>query len=360
MNQQTVSFYGGADYKELNGLYKVPETEFKILEQPCCFELKDKKKKNKYCSFQSACEPETNAYVKKISAAFTEFKTVCHKGISTKIIDDGDQGKIKEEKQKTMATENFEVETEKAEKANEKLEQETNNKVFQKIKETQKSGLKALEREVMIEDLIKKDEERKEENKEQVIYQELDAEKKKNKAINQQIKEKELAADFQMQDYRAQKDVKEAQVEIVEQIEVNRDKLKKQIEEIRKQARKRRETLQTKIRKLRSKITNKLVKANRTGNKDKCLAGLKDEGKRTTYCQVAYNEDFLDFEYCKEQDNFCYSCCDYEFGLLKPSQRDDCYESCDSEREKMDKAAEEAKKPKKKNQFQWKAGQRQK
>lgn len=359
INHNTVSFYGGANYMELNGSYNIPDTEFKVLEQPCCFELKDKRKKNKYCSFQSACEPETNSYVKKISAAFTDFKTVCTKGKSTKIIDDTDKAKIKEEKQKTMAVQNFEVESEKAEKANEKLEDEINNKVFQKIKETQKSGLKALEREVMIEDLIKKDEERKEETKEQVIYQELDAEKRKNKSINQQIKEKELAADFQMQDYRAQKDVKEAKAEIVEQIEVNREKLKKQIEEIRKQAKKRRETLQSKVRKLRSKITNKLIKANRAGNKDTCIAGLTNDGKRTAYCSAAFNEDIFDWEYCNSQDNFCYSCCDNEFGLLKPSQRDDCYETCDSEREKLDKAAEDAKKPKKKNQFQWKAGKRQ-
>lgn len=357
MNPSTLTIFGNDDY--LNKVYSfdLKNTEMKVLPEFCCFELKDQSRNNKFCGFDTACgDPEKNAFVVDLAEKFNEFKTVCNKGKSSTFITNDDEKNIKKSKQKALQMQNFEVENDKAEAANEQMHEETDNKVFKKLKDTQIKGLKALEREVMIENLIKRDEQKKEDETEQSIMTQLQAEREKNKIIDNQIKEKELEEEFKMEEFQAAGDIKEAQKEISQQIEVNREKLRKQIEEIRKEAKKRRETLHTKVKKLKSKITNKLMKASKVGDKARCTAGLQDEAKRDTYCNTSHPDDYLENEYCKNVDNFCYSCCDSEFGLLRGAQRDDCYDNCDRERDRIEKELEEKnKKPAKPNMWQWKA-----
>ena len=360
MNPSTLTIFGNDDY--LNKVYSfdLKKTEMKVLPKFCCFELQDNIRKNEFCGFDTACgDPEKNAFVVDLAEKFNEFKTICNKGKSSTFISNDDEKEIKKSKQKSLQMQSFEVENEKAEAANEEMHEETDNKVFTKLKDTQVKGLKALEREVMIENLIKRDEQKKEDETESSIMNQLNAEKEKNKIIDNQIKEKELEEEFKMEEFQAAGDIKEAQKEITQQIEVNREKLRKQIEEIRKEAKKRRETLHTKVKKLKTKITSKLMKASKVGDKTKCSAGLVDEAKRESFCNASHPDDYLENEYCKNVENFCYSCCDSEFGLLRGAQRDDCYDNCDRERDRLEKAEEEKnKKPAKPNMWQWKATQK--
>jgi len=357
MNSSILSIYGNDDYVNKVFSFDLAKTNIKILPKFCCFELTDHVRKTEFCGFDTACgDPRTNPFVKDVVQKFNEFKNTCNKGKEAIMLDDEDMKKIKKNKQKALQKQNFEMETDKVEAANETLSEETNNKVFKVIKETQKGGLKALDREIMIENLIKRDETKKEELEEKRIMLQLEAEKNKNKLITNQIKEKELDTEFRAESLQAEGDIKEAKDEITQQIEVNRNQLKSQIDEIRKEARKRRETLKTKVKKLKSKISQKLMKANKSGDKAKCLKGITDESTRENYCNTQHSDDYLENSYCKEADNYCYSCCDSEFGLLMAGQRDDCYDECDKTRDALEKAAaKKQEKPAKPNTFQWKA-----
>lgn len=359
MNPSTLTIFGNDDYSNKIYSFDLSKTEMKVMSNEfCCFELKDNSRKNKFCGFDTACgDPETNPFVTDLKEKFNEFKQVCNKGKTSLFIDDEDQKKIKKGKQKALQLQNFAVENKKNEEANQELIAETDNKVFKKIAETQSKGLKALEREIMIENLIKRDEQKKQDEEEIRISAQLEAEKRKAKEINKQIEEKELEEDFVMQTSEAQADIKESQKEISQIVEVNRERLRKQIEEIRKEAKKRRDTLHTKVKKVKSKITSKLLKANKSGDKTTCVAGLTNPNKRDGYCNASHPDDYLENAYCKEEDNFCYSCCDTEFGLLRAAQRDDCYETCDKERDNLEKAKERAVTPvrEKKDMWQYKS-----
>jgi len=180
--------------------------------------------------------------------------------------------------------------------------------------------------------------------------------RKRKKAINKQLFEKELEQEFQVSEMAAEKDIKDAKTEIQVQIQVNRDKLKQAIEQIRKEAKRSQAAKQAKLKQMKTKLSKKLLQASKTGDKTKCLNGLRSDDLRSSYCNAAYYDDYLDNDYCKNVDNFCYSCCDYEYGLLKPSERDDCYDACDKERDNIDKENEKKKEgPVKPNQFQWQA-----
>lgn len=51
------------------------------------------------------------------------------------------------------------------------------------------------------------------------------------------------------------------------------------------------------------------------GNSRKCDK-TKTAKEREDYCVLAYKE-FEDIQDCTDAENFCYACCDHEFGILK-------------------------------------------
>jgi len=42
------------------------------------------------------------------------------------------------------------------------------------------------------------------------------------------------------------------------------------------------------------------------------------------YCILNFT-DFDEIESCKDPNNFCHTCCDNEFGVIKVAQRSNCY-----------------------------------
>jgi len=80
---------------------------------------------------------------------------------------------------------------------------------------------------------------------------------------------------------------------------------------------------------LRSKMSKEIILANRNGNINQCKRGLKDVDFRESYCNGAFVEDFVRNSECKSNEEFCFTCCEYEFGSNFVSQRDICYDMCD-------------------------------
>jgi Thrombospondin type 1 domain len=209
MNNKTLTIYQDDEYINKDYTFDLQHTIFTLLPEFCCFQLTDKQRSNKYCGFDAGCgDPDLNLFAKGMQQDFNDFKTVCNVGRQTHILTDEDEAKIKQAKLKATATRNFEVEAEKVEKVNDEIEQDTDNKVFKKITETQQTGLKALEKEIVIESLIKKDEEKREAEKENKIVDQMEEEKRKRRNINKQIQEKELEQEFVMDQMAAEKDIK--------------------------------------------------------------------------------------------------------------------------------------------------------
>jgi len=208
----------------------------------------------------------------------------------------------------------------------------------------------------MIEGLIKQDEEKKQNGQTDNVSNQIAAEKAKSNQVNQILQEKAIEAAFQADIKSAEKDIKAVKQEINVQIEVNRDALKAQIQKIRQMAKSRRTNMQTKLKQIKSKIAQKIMAASSNGDKTLCTGGLTDQTASYSYCDGKHPDDYLENQYCKNVDNFCYSCCDSEFGLLLPAERDDCYNTCDKSRDDIEAAKQAAiDAATKKSQWQWKA-----
>lgn len=62
---------------------------------------------------------------------------------------------------------------------------------------------------------------------------------------------------------------------------------------------------------LRIKAALETVSANRIGNKEHCRT--TDPKRMKDYCQRSF-EDFQEAEACNNEEFFCFTCCDNEFG----------------------------------------------
>jgi len=166
--------------------------------------------------------------------------------------------------------------------------------------------------------------------------------KKKAKNINNQIQEKELDEEFKVEEFQAERDIKQTKVEIQQRIKVNRNKLKKIIKKIKRDSELKKEAAAAKLKKLKSKIADAVMKATNKGNQDNCKQGLSDDDFRLNYCNNAFPDDYVENDNCKDKDSFCYSCCDNEFGTLKLNLRDDCLTACDDAADQAQEAIKQA------------------
>lgn len=66
---------------------------------------------------------------------------------------------------------------------------------------------------------------------------------------------------------------------------------------------------------IRIKKALKIVKANVLGDNRKCNLDQSQEDK-DKYC-IKNFEEFDDIELCKKPEEFCFQCCNNEFGVMK-------------------------------------------
>ena len=113
--------------------------------------------------------------------------------------------------------------------------------------------------------------------------------------------------------------------------------LKKKILEIRKMTERRKRLIENKINLIRGKMTEKIVEANKTGSPETCLTTRDSkQADINTYCDSNIITDFTKNLDCKKKDNFCYICCETEFGTAQFNLRSICYDKCDGDKKKVE------------------------
>ena len=81
-------------------------------------------------------------------------------------------------------------------------------------------------------------------------------------------------------------------------------------------------------------LTQNMLKADKLGDEKKCINALETKGI-DVYCKSSFVTDPLSLTDCLKQENFCYICCENEFGDMHQIERESCVLSC--EKKEMDK-----------------------
>ena len=102
----------------------------------------------------------------------------------------------------------------------------------------------------------------------------------------------------------------------------------KRLSALRKIADRKKKQAKGKILRIRMEMANEMISAEHNGDILQCNAGATAE-EMDSYCQTNFADDIERFVECNVPQDFCYICCETEFGELHEEHRDECYDKCD-------------------------------
>lgn len=137
----------------------------------------------------------------------------------------------------------------------------------------------------------------------------------KSRAIEQQYISKNKAAELAIQDIK---------VKAAKQVDEKRNLLKEKISAMRKKAEKSKSRLQQKLSMMKTEMASKLQNAYKVGDPNHCsLIGKPDEYQKN-YCVANFADNFGKFNDCKDPEEFCNTCCDFEYGEMHVDEINKC------------------------------------
>jgi len=198
-----------------------------------------------------------------------------------------------------------------------------------KVQGTQSMTLQAVQKELDLEDLLEKEEKQKENDEIEIITKKLETEQSKDECLNKMIKQKELEDQFNLSKAESEKQIEQLKQEAKQEIIVKRNQLKTKILNLRKKNERKKNMLMQKLMKTRTVMAEKMQKATKLGSQLTCETAKDNQEKIDSYCENNFFDNFYKLVDCKDKSNFCYACCENEFGDVHMAERDMCYDMCD-------------------------------
>jgi hypothetical protein len=326
LNDKTVSAYlDDTLTNKVVTFLLVESTIVRINGDKKCFKLKTNTKSNLFCQLDS----DGGEFVEEWDYDFNLFKNQCKKkrARSNSILPE--EQKLEQEFKDRVNSVKAEMIMEVANQNKKKVEENEEIRLNKKVQHVQTTAMTALSKEVKLEELIEREEEAKEDSETQVLETEIQAEKKKAECLNKVIKEKEMENQLNVSKARAEESIHKIQEQTKKEIAKKRLEIKKRIQEMRKKQERKKATLKGEIMSIRTTIAKKINKLSKNGNADNCLTSQTDI-HRQSYCGANFVDSYIKYQDCLTEANFCYVCCENEFGDFHISERDKCYASCDS------------------------------
>lgn len=176
--------------------------------------------------------------------------------------------------------------------------------------------------------MVKKEEHVKEETETRVLEEKIAHEEYKAECLEKTFEEREVDDEFAEAEAESSNEVNEVHVEAKKKITQSRNKLKKNIQQMKLKSKTKNQDLSNKLKQIRSKMSKEIMLANKNGHIESCRKGRKNSDFRETYCNENFVDDWTRNSDCKGEE-FCYVCCETEFGAMFVTQRDNCYKMCD-------------------------------
>ena len=202
------------------------------------------------------------------------------------------------------------------------------------LTQTQELAMKALEKEIIKEELIEKEEEEREKRIEEEYNRKIDELNKQAEIIENKLSEKKKEAKYYETKSILNQKIKKITQQVKEQIEKNRIELKERIKNKKKEIDEKTNLYHKKIDELKHKISYKLYQANKRGDSEKCNPN-KSIIEIEAYCNdnIYINNTIIEEnsikKNCVQKEKYCYVCCENEFGEFHLDERANCYSTCD-------------------------------
>jgi hypothetical protein len=315
LNNRTLTAYSNDDYESIIVSHRLSSVtglrKFENDKSNTCFEIEEGKKRTVLCAFVSPNKPLTEL-AKEWQSDMLDFIKNCANYYSHEL-DFKDMNEMSVEKvQKTL---DFYQEKEK-------------DQMEKVILKTQQLAIKAIEKELTVENIIEKEEELKQKKLQDQVNSEFEKIKKQRDMIQQALKEKKKQAELYANKLMLKKKLKQIGENVRRQVEKIREDLKARIRSKKNDENRKRQIVLNKISYIKKDISKDLLRASKNGNYEECNPE-RQASEIVEYCTQNYEHDNEKMNECVQNNQFCYLCCESEYGELHLESREVCYDKCD-------------------------------
>lgn len=385
MNNNTLSLYTDENYSSSVFTFKLTQIMLgQDTSDICCFSIKSNNKKYEICSFAKECGTKKNPiFFKEWMKDFTIFAQSCYEPMdsghgkdrlpSARIIkknpvtNDVSAETVKGRRAETLSVqisseatkaipkpelkEDNEIKRamqsprqEQKELANQaqmklmdqrtkmltnKLQKTEEKKLESKIGKTQKTVMRAMKKELQLEELIKKEQTAKLKKTTKALMKKFRHEKKKKECLERILKQREDEDEKTRESMEIESEIKKLKAQAIRQVRKKRMDLKSKLQEIKRKVLRKNRMIEQRIQKIRGTMTSELIQANKLGDWKICKAARNNKNKMVDYCNANFVDNYNKNLECRDPDNFCYVCCENEYGNMYLQKRDKCYTMCD-------------------------------
>lgn len=335
MNNQTLSIFADDNYENKIYTYSLDYTNIFRTTEYCCVKLRDNHKYYKFCGFPANCGTRmNNKWANDWIKDFNFFKSTCKTGFQEKgLLNSDDEKSLQIDFKRSLGLMNQDLQdkmiAEKQKLIMKNVRKVEKKQLQRKVAATQNMGFTVLTKEAELESLISKEERAKESKDINFMINKIRAEKKKRKCLKKNLKQRKKDTERLLEKRQGEKEIQEIKDEVKLEVDLKRKQMKRQIEKLRKRAKRKKAALQTQLNKIRVKMARDIMAANRNGDMELCKKGKSDLLAKESYCDTHFIQDYMKNFDCKTGENFCYLCCENEFGNNFIDMRDACYDMCD-------------------------------
>ena len=115
---------------------------------------------------------------------------------------------------------------------------------------------------------------------------------------------------------------------------LNRKRIMKKLNLLRLAHERKKNKYRQQIQDVRRKLTENMIKAEKKGDYKNCVNAIL-RNQTEEYCSSAFGDDPYSLGDCVKNQNFCYLCCENEFGDMHNDDRDLCTNKCEDKKEKI-------------------------
>lgn len=327
MNEKTVNVFTNEHLETLLATFVIEKTAFKISGRDNkCFILDSETAKGEFCKLSN--DSKIN-FIEEWNYDYNLFKIQCHTERDVVSLSNKEEKELQDELEKKIDSAKLDVIKERTKRIQQKVQEAPINKV-DKLQET---AMLAMKKELAIDGLLQKEEMEREEAETRELKLQLENEKKKDECLIKSIKEKEIEDQYNLSKIQQDKEVNELKEQAKQQILQKRKQVKMKILQMRKRAMRKKKIYQDEIQTLRTQVAGQLNKHNKEGNAALCFKPTNSEDDKKKVVQYC-NSNFMDaspnkFKECLGEEDFCYVCCESEFGEMHIKERETCYDKCE-------------------------------
>jgi hypothetical protein len=336
MNPRTISVFTDDAYENALFHFNLKNTLLSGDEKNnCCILIESGIQSFRICGFGNCGTTRNPVFVPFWQNTFSLFKNGCFEEYNSEKAQNSIgilPKKEGDDKDDLLSSMNMSVEeaSSKTKYIKKKLVDSFQNNIEKKIITSENTALRAVKKEINIEDMIKSELMKKSKKEADELLNVMKHERRKQQQLEKIFRERESEIALKRQEREAENTVQAIKVEAQKEVETKRLALRHKIQEIKKKMDRRKRLIELQINTIRSQMAKKVLDENKLGDKTKCTSGIGDNKKINRYCDTNIIDNYNKNLECKSPDSFGYICCEIEFGSIYMAEREDCYKHADT------------------------------